>query len=117
CDGVPGDGRRGWSDGNRDCRPPAPGRTGRQPVGVRTGDCRRRLRGRCRRMRDVMAKTRYARTTSERGQALIEVALTLPLVLLVAVGIFEFGRAYQTWQILPNVAREGARVAVTPSGE
>lgn len=61
-----------------------------------------------------MAKTRYARTTSERGQALIEVALTLPLVLLVAVGIFEFGRAYQTWQILTNAAREGARVAVLP---
>jgi Flp pilus assembly protein TadG len=61
-----------------------------------------------------MAKTRCARTTSERGQALLEVALTLPLLLLVAVGIFEFGRAYQTWQILTNAAREGARVAVLP---
>ena len=61
-----------------------------------------------------MAKTRYARTTSERGQALLEVALTLPLLLLVAVGIFEFGRAYQTWQILTNAAREGARIAVLP---
>jgi len=61
-----------------------------------------------------MAKTRCARATSERGQALLEVALTLPLLLLVAVGIFEFGRAYQTWQILTNAAREGARVAVLP---
>jgi Flp pilus assembly protein TadG len=61
-----------------------------------------------------MAKTRRARTTSERGQAMLEVALTLPLLLLVAVGIFEFGRAYQTWQILTNAAREGARVAVLP---
>jgi len=61
-----------------------------------------------------MARTRCARTTSERGQALLEVALTLPLLLLVAVGIFEFGRAYQTWQILTNAAREGARVAVLP---
>ena len=52
--------------------------------------------------------------TSERGQALLEVALTLPLLLLVAVGIFEFGRAYQTWQILTNAAREGARIAVLP---
>jgi Flp pilus assembly protein TadG len=31
------------------------------------------------------------------------------------VGIFEFGRAYQTWQVLTNAAREGARVAVLPS--
>ena len=41
-------------------------------------------------------------------------ALTLPLLLLVSVGIFEFGRAYQTWQVLTNAAREGARVAVLP---
>ena len=29
-----------------------------------------------------------------------------------SVAIFEFGRAYQTWQVLTNAAREGARVAV-----
>ena len=46
---------------------------------------------------------------------LVETALTLPLLLLVSVGIFEFGRAYQTWQVLTNAAREGARVAVLPS--
>ena len=50
----------------------------------------------------------------ERGAALLETALVLPLVLLVCVGIFEFGRAYQTWQVLTNAAREGARVAVLP---
>ncbi len=61
-----------------------------------------------------MANTRHSRTTGERGQALLEVAMTLPLLLLVAVGIFEFGRAYQTWQILTNAAREGARIAVLP---
>jgi Flp pilus assembly protein TadG len=31
------------------------------------------------------------------------------------VGIFEFGRAYQTWEVLTNAAREGARVAILPS--
>ena len=51
----------------------------------------------------------------EAGQALLETALTLPLILLVSVGIFEFGRAYQTWQVLTNAAREGARVAVLPN--
>ena len=51
----------------------------------------------------------------ERGQAILETAFTLPLILLVAVGIFEFGRAFQHWQVLTNAAREGARVAVLPS--
>ena len=51
----------------------------------------------------------------ERGAAIIETALTLPLLLLVGVGIFEFGRAYETSQILTNAAREGARVAVLPN--
>ena len=53
--------------------------------------------------------------TNERGAALIEVALTLPLLLLVAAGIFEFGRAYMTQQVLTNAVREGARVAVLPN--
>jgi Flp pilus assembly protein TadG len=58
---------------------------------------------------------RPRRLRSERGAAIIETALTLPLVLLVCVGIFEFGRAFQTWGVLTNAAREGARVAVLSS--
>ncbi len=54
------------------------------------------------------------RARRQEGQALIEAALVIPLLLLIAVGIFEFGRAYQTWQILTNAAREGARMAVVP---
>jgi Flp pilus assembly protein TadG len=41
--------------------------------------------------------------------------MTLPLLLLVSVGIFEFGRCYQTWQVVTNSAREGARLAVLPN--
>jgi Flp pilus assembly protein TadG len=48
----------------------------------------------------------------ERGAALVEAAITVPIILLISVGIFEFGRAYQTWQVLTNAAREGARLAV-----
>jgi Flp pilus assembly protein TadG len=51
---------------------------------------------------------------NERGAALLEVALTMPLMLFIAIGIVEFGRAYQTWQVLTNAAREGARIAVLP---
>jgi Flp pilus assembly protein TadG len=46
------------------------------------------------------------------GAALIEAAFVLPLLLFVSIGIIEFGRAFQTWQIVTNAAREGARVAV-----
>jgi len=55
------------------------------------------------------------RSKSERGAELVEVSLVLPLVLLVSVGVFEFGRGYGTWQVLTNAAREGAREATLPS--
>jgi Flp pilus assembly protein TadG len=48
---------------------------------------------------------------------MIEAALITPLVLLIMVGIFEVGRAYQTWQVLTNAAREGARAAVVPGAD
>lgn len=51
----------------------------------------------------------------EQGTALLETAMTLPLLLIVSVGIFEFGRAFQTQQVLTNAAREGARLAVLPN--
>jgi len=51
------------------------------------------------------------RFRSQTGAALLEAAITMPIILLISVGIFEFGRAYQTWQVLTNAAREGARLA------
>jgi len=59
-------------------------------------------------------KTTSNRWRSERGTAIVETALTFPLVLLLSISVFEFGRAFQHWQILTNAAREGARVAVLP---
>ena len=52
------------------------------------------------------------RLRNERGAALLETAITVPIILLISVGIFEFGRAYQVQQVLTNAAREGARLAV-----
>ena len=52
---------------------------------------------------------------SERGAAMIEAAMTLPLLLFICIGIIEFGRLYQTWQVMTNAAREGARIAVLPT--
>ena len=53
----------------------------------------------------------------ERGSAMVEAAISIPLLLVLMVGIFEVGRAYETWQVLTNAAREGARMAVTPSSD
>jgi Flp pilus assembly protein TadG len=62
-----------------------------------------------------MTRTFFFRLRRDtRGAALLEMALALPMMLLIAAGIFEFGRAYQTWQIITNAAREGARIAVLP---
>jgi Flp pilus assembly protein TadG len=51
----------------------------------------------------------------ERGQALLELALILPILLMLIVGITEFGRAWMMLNVLSGAVREGARVAsVTP---
>jgi Flp pilus assembly protein TadG len=65
-------------------------------------------------MSSSAVRRRAACGAGERGQALLETAIVLPIILLICVSIFEFGRAYQTVQILTNAAREGARVAVLP---
>jgi Flp pilus assembly protein TadG len=48
----------------------------------------------------------------ESGQALVEMALILPVLLLLVLGILEFGRAWNAKQVITDAAREGARLAV-----
>ena len=55
-----------------------------------------------------------ARWTNERGAELIEMAIALPLLLLVVLGIVDFGFLFQRYLVLTNAAMEGARVAVLP---
>jgi Flp pilus assembly protein TadG len=55
-----------------------------------------------------------SRWHSEDGAQLIEFALVLPLLLLVVLGIAEFGFIFQRYEVLTNAAREGARIAVLP---
>jgi len=47
--------------------------------------------------------------TSQRGQSLLEFAMVLPLLLLIALGVIEFGRAYFQYNTLSKAVREGAR--------
>ncbi len=51
---------------------------------------------------------------SERGAELIEMAIALPLLLFVVMGIVDFGFLFQRYLVLTNAAMEGARVAVLP---
>ncbi|MFD1213512.1 TadE/TadG family type IV pilus assembly protein [Arthrobacter sp. GCM10027362] len=54
------------------------------------------------------------RLRSERGAAAVEFALVLPVLLILIIGIADFGRAFFTEISLAQAAREGARVmAVT----
>jgi|AP12_2_1047962.scaffolds.fasta_scaffold00663_4 Flp pilus assembly protein TadG len=57
---------------------------------------------------------RGRRKLGEAGQALVEVAIALPILLALLVGIFEFARAYNVQQVITNAAREGAREGVLP---
>lgn len=47
-----------------------------------------------------------------RGQALVEFALVVPMLLIMIIGMVEFGRAWMNYQVLTDAAREGARNAV-----
>lgn len=54
--------------------------------------------------------SRIARTIQcEDGQAMVELALLLPIVILILFGITEFGRALSAYLAISHAAREGAR--------
>jgi len=51
--------------------------------------------------------------SAERGQALIEFTLILPVFLLILMGMLEFGSAYDHKTAMAYAVREGARVGAT----
>jgi len=59
--------------------------------------------------------TTGARRRREAGAALIEAAFVLPILLVLAMGMLDFGRAFHTKSLLDQAAREGARIAVVTS--
>jgi Flp pilus assembly protein TadG len=52
---------------------------------------------------------------TETGQSLVEFTMILPLFVLLFMSMVEFGRAFHTWLLITNAAREGARVAAVQS--
>ncbi|MEE9610000.1 MAG: TadE/TadG family type IV pilus assembly protein [Desulfatiglandales bacterium] len=45
------------------------------------------------------------------GQALVEFALVVPILIVIILAITEFGRLWMTMNVLTGAAREGVRVA------
>lgn len=52
------------------------------------------------------------RARIETGQAAVETALLVPFLLILLLGIFEFGRAWNVKQVVTDANREAARQAV-----
>ena len=57
---------------------------------------------------------RRRRGGDDRGAELIELAIVLPILLLVLAAIIDFGFLFQRWESLTNAAREGARISTLP---
>lgn len=62
-------------------------------------------------MRKAAVIKNPGRQSRASGQALVEMALALPFLLIALVAIIYFGRAFYTKQILSYAAQEGARAA------
>ena len=55
----------------------------------------------------------HQRRGSERGQSSVELALLLPVILLLMFGVLEFGRVFNAWIVVTQASREGARIGAT----
>ncbi len=52
---------------------------------------------------------RHLLRRGERGQSAVELGLAFPVLLLILMGILDFGRAYFAYVSITNAAREGAQ--------
>jgi Flp pilus assembly protein TadG len=62
-----------------------------------------------------MPRFNHHSRSDESGQALVEFALVLPLLLLLLFGMLDFGKAFNYWIDETHLANEGARFAVVNS--
>jgi hypothetical protein len=67
-------------------------------------------------MRGARGSTRR-RARDERGAVAVEFAIIAPILILLVLGIIEFGFGYHAWDSTQNAAREGARVAAVDNVE
>ncbi|OBR90315.1 MULTISPECIES: TadE/TadG family type IV pilus assembly protein [Clostridium] len=52
---------------------------------------------------------------NEKGQALVEFAIILPILLLIVMGIVQFGMVINSYLTIENASREGARAGIIGS--
>ncbi len=60
---------------------------------------------------------RTLRKRGEKGQALAEFALLIPIFLILLFAIVDFGMGFHSWITVTNSAREGARLGVVQATE
>lgn len=64
-----------------------------------------------------MRHSRDLAPRDEKGAAAVELALVLPILVLLLFGVIEFGRGYNAKVELTAAVREGARAAALSSGD
>lgn len=55
----------------------------------------------------------FSRNRDERGASLIEFSLVFGILMMIALGAFEYGMAFRDWLTVTMAAREGGRVAAS----
>lgn len=61
--------------------------------------------------------TVYGKIKSKKGQSLVETALILPFVILILMGIIDFGMMFNNYLLVSNASREGARNAAVGTSD
>lgn len=54
---------------------------------------------------------------NQKGQALVEFAIILPILLMLVMGILQFGMMLNSYLTIENAAREGARAGIIGSSD
>ena len=66
-------------------------------------------------LRAPKLRRRVGTRRRSRGQSLVEAAVTLPFVLLLALGVTDIGRAFYYREAVTNATRQALRVAASPT--
>ena len=66
-------------------------------------------------MMGLRSRERLRRLRCSGGQALVEFALVMPVLLGFLIGITELGQAWRSQQVLTHAVREAARLAIVPT--
>src|SRR4026207_1958955 len=59
-----------------------------------------------------MRRLQRSRRRGAAGQSLVEFALVFPVLIIMLIAIFDFGRLVSAYNAITNAAREGARVGI-----